>query len=275
MRRFLIAHLLADKVDPALAHRAADPLENLQSRVLSGTGQARSGGMVFTFLIPYFLALFLIMTIFASSGYLLQSVAEEKENRIVEIILSSVRPTELLAGKVLGLGALGLTQVLIWLGSAWGFTGGAAALLALVGSVGIPAQVFVLGVVYYLLGYLLYAVLMAGVGALGTTMRESQQLAGIFSFIAVIPYMLASFVMINPNVPVARVFSFFPLTAPTMMMLRIPLGEVPWVDVAGSIGVLLLSIPAALWFGAKLFRVGLLIYGKRPTMREIWHILRG
>lgn len=275
VRRFLIAHLLTDKVDPALAHRAADPLENLQSRVLSGTGQARSGGMVFTFLIPYFLALFLIMTIFASSGYLLQSVAEEKENRIVEIILSSVRPTELLAGKVLGLGALGLTQVLIWLGSAWGFTGGAAALLALVGSVGIPARVFVLGVVYYLLGYLLYAVLMAGVGALGTTMRESQQLAGIFSFIAVIPYMLASFVMINPNVPIARVFSFFPLTAPTMMMLRIPLGEVPWVDVAGSIGVLLLSIPAALWFGAKLFRVGLLIYGKRPTLREIWHILRG
>ncbi|RME39522.1 MAG: ABC transporter permease, partial [Thermoflexia bacterium] len=101
-----------------------------------------------------------------------------------------------------------------------------------------------------------YALLMAGVGALGTTMRESQQLAGIFSFIAVIPYMLASFVMVNPNAPLARVFSFFPFTAPAMM-LRIPLGEVPWVDIFGSIGVLLLSIPAALWFGAKLFRVGL------------------
>jgi len=274
VRTFLVTHLLAEQVEPALARRAADPLENLQARVLSETGQERGGGMVFTFLIPYFLAIFLIMTIFSSSGYLLQSVAEEKENRIVEIIISSVRPTELMAGKVLGLGALGLTQVLVWLGSAWGFTGGMAALLALVGSVGIPARVFILGVVYYLLGYLLYAVLMAGVGALGTTMRESQQLAGIFSFIAVIPYMLASFVMINPNAPVARVFSFFPLTAPTMMMLRIPLGEVPWVDVAGSIGVLLLSIPAALWFGAKLFRVGLLIYGKRPTMREIWRILR-
>ncbi len=275
VRNFLIAHLLAGRVDPALARRAADPLENLQSRILSSTGQERGGGMLFTFLVPYFLAIFLIMTIFSSSGYLLQSVAEEKENRIVEIIISSVRPTELMAGKVLGLGALGLTQVLIWLGSAWGFTGGMATLLAMVGSIGIPAQVFVLGVVYYLLGYLLYAVLMAGVGALGTTMRESQQLAGIFSFIAVIPYMLASFVMVNPNAPLARIFSFFPLTAPTMMMLRVPLGEVPWVDVAGSIGVLLLSIPAALWFGAKLFRVGLLIYGKRPTMREVWQILRG
>ncbi|MCX7855802.1 MAG: ABC transporter permease [Anaerolineae bacterium] len=274
VRTFLVAHLLAGQVDPTFARRAADPLEGLQARILSDTGQERGGGMLFTFLVPYFLAIFLIMTIFSSSGYLLQSVAEEKENRIVEIIISSVRPTELMAGKVLGLGALGLTQVLIWLASAWGFTGGMATLLAMVGNIGIPARVFVLGVVYYLLGYLLYAVLMAGVGSLGTTMRESQQLAGIFSFIAVIPYMLASFVMVNPNAPLARVFSFFPLTAPTMMMLRVPLGEVPWVDIAGSIGVLLLSIPAALWFGAKLFRVGLLIYGKRPTMREIWRILR-
>ncbi|MGB9871616.1 MAG: ABC transporter permease [Anaerolineae bacterium] len=274
VRTFLITHLLAGRVDPTLALRAADPLEDLQARILSSTGQERGGGMVFTFLIPYFLALFLIMTIFSSSGYLLQSVAEEKENRIVEIIISSVRPTELMAGKVLGLGALGLTQVLVWLGSVWGFTGGMATLLAMVGSVGIPARVFILGVVYYLLGYLLYAVLMAGVGALGTTMRESQQLASIFSLIAVLPYMLASFVLINPNAPLARVFSFFPLTAPTMMMMRIPLGEVPWVDIAGSIGVLLLSIPAALGFGAKLFRVGLLIYGKRPTLREIGRILR-
>ncbi|MBC7228510.1 MAG: ABC transporter permease [Thermoflexales bacterium] len=274
VRSFLVTHLLAEQVDPALARRAADPTEGLQTRILSGTGQERGGGMLFTFLVPYFLAIFLVMTIFSSSGYLLQSVAEEKENRIVEIIISSVRPTELMAGKVLGLGALGLTQVLVWLGSAWGFTGGMATILAMVESVGIPARVFILGVVYYLLGYLLYAVLMAGVGALGTTMRESRQLAGIFSFIAVIPYMLASFVLINPNAPVARAFSFFPLTAPTMMMLRVPLGEVPWVDIVGSIGALLLSIPAALWFGAKLFRVGLLIYGKRPTMREIWRILK-
>jgi ABC-2 type transport system permease protein len=73
---------------------------------------------------------------------------------------------------------------------------------------------------------------------------------------------------------VARVLSYFPLTAPTMMMLRLPLAEVPWMDVAGSIVVLLLSIPAALWAGSKLFQVGLLIYDKRPTLREIWLILR-
>ncbi|RME34217.1 MAG: ABC transporter permease, partial [Thermoflexia bacterium] len=157
VRSFLVTHLLANRVDPAFARRAADPTEDLQLRIISGTGEERGGGMLFTFLVPYFLALFLIMTIFSSSGHLLQSVAEEKENRIVEIIISSVRPTELMAGKVLGLGALGLTQVLIWLGSAWGFTGGMATVLAMAGRVGIPARVFILGVVYYLLGYLLYA----------------------------------------------------------------------------------------------------------------------
>ncbi|MBN1979144.1 MAG: hypothetical protein JW918_17240 [Anaerolineae bacterium] len=91
---------------------------------------------------------------------------------------------------------------------------------------------------------------------------------------AAVPYMISSFLFANPNVTLARVLSYFPLTAPTMMMLRLPLAEVPWIDVVGSIVLLLISIPAALWAGSKLFRVGLLIYGKRPTMKEIWLILR-
>jgi ABC-2 type transport system permease protein len=114
---------------------------------------------------------------------------------------------------------------------------------------------------------------MAGIGALGATSQESQQLAGIFSFFAAIPYMLSGLMFVNPNALVARVLSFFPLTAPTMMMLRLPLADVPWVDVAGSIASLIVFIPAALWVGAKLFRVGLLIYGKRPTVKEMWGII--
>jgi len=277
VRVFFVDHLLADHVDPALRERAADPMD-VEPRVISSGGETQGEGpwgFVFTFIIPYFLSIFLVTTIFTSSGYLLQSVAEEKESRVIEIVVSSVRPVELMAGKVAGLGALGLTQVLVWLLSAVGFSGGAVALLAVAGVAFIPARVLVLGVVYYLLGYTLYAILMAGVGALGTTMRESQQLAGIFSFFAAVPYMLSGFLFANPNMLIARVLSFFPLTAPTMMMLRLPLAEVPWVDVVGSIVVLLLSVPAALWVGAKLFRVGLLIYGKRPTVKEIWLILRG
>lgn len=276
VQSFLVDHLLADQVDSALQRRAADPLD-VQPRVLSSGGETRGEGpwsFVFTFVVPYVLSFFLIMTVFVSSGYLLQSVAEEKETRVVELIVSSVQPMELMAGKVAGLGALGLTQVLVWVISAAAFSGGAVALLAVAGTFVISARTLILGVVYYVLGFTLYAILMAGVGALGTTMRESQQLAGVFSFFAAIPYMLSGFLFAAPNMLLARILSFFPLTAPTMMMLRLPLAEVPWVDVAGSIAVLLLSLPAALWAGGKLFRVGLLIYGKRPTLREIWGILR-
>jgi len=276
VRGFFIAHLVRDRVDPAIRQRAADPID-AEPLVISREGEARGGGplgFVFTFLIPYFLAFLLVMTIFVSSGYLLQSVAEEKESRVIEIIISSVSPMELMAGKVVGLGALGLTQIVIWLLTAWGVSGGVVALFAVMGAVTLPLKTLVLVVIYYLLGFSLYAVLMAGTGSLGTTMRESQQIAGIFTMFAAVPYMLSGFLFANPNVLLARILSFFPLTAPTMMMMRLPLADVPLVDVVGSIAVLVLSIPVALWLGAKLFRVGLLIYGKRPTLREIWLIIR-
>jgi ABC-2 type transport system permease protein len=277
VRAFFVDHLLTDHVDPSLRERATYPM-NVEPRVISSSGETQGEGpwgFVFTFVLPYFLSIFLVMTIFISSGYLLQSVGEEKESRVIEIIVSSVRPAELMAGKVAGLGALGLTQILVWLLSVVGFSGGAVALLAVASATFVPMRVLVFGVVYYLLGFTLYAILMASVGALGATMRESQQLAGVFSFFAAVPYMISGFLFTNPNMLIARVLSFFPLTAPTMMMMRLPLAEVPWIDVAGSIVILLLSIPAALWAGAKLFRVGLLIYGKRPTLKEIWLILQG
>jgi ABC-type Na+ efflux pump, permease component len=115
VRKFFVDHLLAGRVEPALQKRAADPLK-VQSRVLSSTGQRQGEGpwsFVFTFIVPYFMAIFLVMTIFVSSGYLLQSVTEEKESRVIEILVSSVRPIELMAGKIAGLGGSGLTQVLI------------------------------------------------------------------------------------------------------------------------------------------------------------------
>lgn len=276
VRAFLIHQLLADRVDAPLRARAADPA-HVEARVLSTGSQGgggSEGGLLLTFFVPYFLAVLLVMTIFVSSGYLLQGLAEEKENRVIEIIVSSARPIEIMAGKVTGLGALGLTQVLVWLVSAWGFSGGTAAIQALGGATAFPLRMLALSVLYYVLGYTLYAILMAGVGVLGTTMRESQQLAGIFSVFAMVPYMLSGFLFASPNTTLARALSYFPLTAPTMMMMRLPVADVPWIDVVVSTAVLLLSIPVALWVGARLFEVGLLVYGKRPTLREIVRILR-
>jgi ABC-2 type transport system permease protein len=275
MRAFFVDHLVRDELDPTLRQRLADPIEPV---LLSLDDEGRSAGeplgVALNIVVPYSLSILLIMTIFTSSGYLLQGVAEEKTSRVIEIVLSSVTAWELLAGKVLGLGALGLTQVLVWLTSALGLSGGVMSLLGVATPLLARPEVFVLGLIYYLLGFLVHAVVMAAVGALGTTVRESQQLAGIFSMAAAIPLMLGGFLFPNPNVTLARALSWFPLTAPTMMLLRLPMVEVPTVDIVGSIAVLVLSIPAVLWAGAKVFRMGLLMYGKRPSLAQVVQALR-
>ena len=275
VRRFFIDHLLRDKADPALRRRLSNPIVPVLMS-LDNQGQPRGGPLsaVLNILVPYFLGLLLVMTIFLSSNYLLRSVTEEKTSRVIEILLSSVTAQELLAGKVLGLGALGLTQVVIWLLSTFFLSGGASSMLGIALPLLTRPEVFVLGLVYYILGFLVYAVLMGAVGSLGTTMQESQQLAGIFSLVAALPLMLGGFMFANPNMPLVRILSWFPLTAPTMMLLRFPMTEVPLVDVVGSIGLLILTIPAILWAGAKVFRMGLLMYGKRPALAEVIRALR-
>ncbi len=275
MRAFFVDHLLRDEADPTLRQRLADPIEPVLVS-LEGEGQPQGGPLSFALniMVPYFLGILLIMTIFVSSGYLLRGVAEEKTSRVIEIIVSSVTARELLTGKVLGLGALGLTQVAVWLLSAFALSGGAMTLLGVVIPLLTRPEVFILGLVYYVLGFLVYAVLMGAVGALGTSMQESQQLAGIFSMMAAIPLMISGFMFSNPNMTLARVLSWFPLTAPTMMMLRLPMTEVPTIDIVGSIAMLLLTIPAVLWAGAKVFRMGLLMYGKRPSLAQVMRALR-
>jgi ABC-2 type transport system permease protein len=275
LRAFVVDHLLRDEVDPALRQRLAAPIEPVMVS-LEAEGEAEGGplSIILNLMVPYFFGILLVMTIFVTSGYLLQSVAKEKTSRVMEIILSSVTARELLAGKVLGLGALGLTQVVIWLLSSVALSGGAVGLLGVALPLLVRPQVLILGVVYYALGFLVYAVLMGGVGALGTTQQESQQLAGIFSLMAAIPLMLGGFMFSNPNMTFVRVLSWFPFTAPTMMLLRLPMVEVPMIDIVGSIAMLILTIPAVLWAGSKVFRMGLLMYGKRPGLRQVLRALR-
>jgi len=274
VRGFLVAHLLRDRVPENLLKRAAAPMAEIVP--VTGQGEESEGGplsFIFSFIIPYFLAVMLVVTIFVASGYLLQGIAEEKENRLVEIVLSSVTALEWFTGKIVGLGAVGLTQVLIWLITAVGLSGGSAALLALAIPT-FPLSTIVLIVVYYLLGFALYAALMAGLGALGTSMRESQQLAGIVSLFAAVPFMVSGILFSNPDATLVRALSIFPFTAPGMMIMRLPLSTVQTVDIVASLILLGLCIPGTVWLGAKIFRIGILVYGKRPGVREIWSALR-
>lgn len=275
LRAFLTNGLLKGKVDSTTLARVTRPMK-LATVTLDRNGKSSSNPnpvSALGFLAPYFLSVFLIVSIFVSSNYLLRSVSEEKETRVIEILLSSVSSSELLTGKVLGLGALGLTQAAVWLLSGFALSGGVGALI--VGAVVLlnPAA-FALAAVYFLLGFLVYGITMAAAGSLGTSQRESQQIAGVFSFMAAVPYMTAGFLFADPNILLARVLSFFPFTAPTMMILRLPLGEVPTIDIVASITILIISIPILAWLGAKVFRMGLLMYGKRPSVKEIVRALR-
>ena len=275
LRGFFVDHLARDLPDAALRARLADPF---RAQVVNLAGEEQSAGGVLAsvlgFVVPYMLSILLIVTIFVSSGYLLRSVSEEKTNRVIEIVLSSVTAQQLLAGKVIGLGALGLTQVVVWIGSSFGLSGGIVGLLGVAVPLFARPEVFVLAVVYYLLGFVVYAVLMGSVGALGADFQESQQLAGVFSLLASVPLMLAGLFFANPNSGIIRFVSWFPLTAPTAMMLRLPMTEVPVIDIVGSLATILITIPLIVWLGAKVFRLGLLMYGKRPKIGEIWRLLR-
>jgi ABC-2 type transport system permease protein len=275
LRGFFVDHLVRDVPDAALRARLADPY---RAQVVNLNGEAQSAGgalaSILGFIVPYMLSILLIVTIFVSSGYLLRSVSEEKTSRVIEIVLSSVTAQQLLAGKVIGLGALGLTQVIVWVGSSFGLSGGIVALLGIAVPLFARPEVFVLAVVYYLLGFVVYAVLMGSVGALGADFQQSQQLAGVFSMLASVPLMLAGVFFSNPNSGIIRFISWFPLTAPTAMMLRLPMTEVPVIDIVGSLATLLLTIPLIVWLGGKVFRLGLLMYGKRPKLVEIWRLLR-
>jgi ABC-2 type transport system permease protein len=275
LRAFFMAHLVEEIDDDLLRARLVDPYD-AHVEYINEDGQVSGGvaGEALSFFVPFLFGMLLVITIFISSSYLLRSVAEEKSNRVIEIVLSSVTPQQLLAGKVLGLGALGLTQILVWTASAFGLSGGLVLLVGIAIPLFARPEVFVLVFVYYILGFTVYAVLMGATGTLGSNIQESQQISGIFTLIAAVPMMLLGVILTNPNGTLVRVLSWFPLTAPTTMMLRLPLAEVPWIDVVVSILVLLATIPLVVWLGGKVFRLGMLMYGKRPGLLEIVRLLR-
>jgi ABC-2 type transport system permease protein len=196
-------------------------------------------------------------------------VAEEKEGRIIEILLSSISSTELMAGKILGLGALGLIQIGVWIAAGAALMTASMAAFALSGAISFSPVTIALALVYFVLGYLLFATLMAVAGSMGTTQRESQQIAGIFTFAAAIPWMAIGLIIANPDSGIAVALSYFPLTAPVMMLMRLGFGRVPTVQIAISIVLLVIAILVSLWGGAKIFRASLLMYGKRPSLKDL------
>lgn len=274
IRVFLLNNLLGDRLSPELLDRAEMPLL-LTSLYVDKSGQvSEPPDVVAHVLAPTILGVIFIISIFFTSGYLLQSVSEEKENRIMEILLSSVCARELLLGKIAGLGAAGLVQIGVWFVTARVFADVASVSIPALEELDISSGVLLWGVLYFILGYLLFATLYAGIGSLMPTARESQQWTGMFTIPAIVPLWLASVIIEHPNGGVARALTFIPFTTPTTVLMRLANEPVPVWELLLSSLVLAGAIAVGIRMIAKLFRAYLLMYGKHPTFREILRDIR-
>jgi len=264
----VITSLLKNKVDEPVLNRVKDPV-NLKLYSIGESGKPAEKGLseiLADLGLPFITAFILFFSIFSASGYLLRSVAEEKETRIIEVLLSSATPTELLIGKIIGLGAAGLLQIAVWL-SAISFGSWHNLPIKIE-----PVLPFI-ALIYFLLGFLFFASMMAGIGAMTSSIQESQQIGGIFTFVAAFPLMFIQLILTKPDSPFVVFLSFFPFTSPVTMLARIGASEVPFYQIAASILILGISVCGVIILSSRLFRAYLLMYGKRPGVKVILRII--
>ncbi len=260
------ALLAEERISPQIAERVLDPA-HVTARTIDGQ-PVTPGSEIASFLLPYAFTLLFVMSIFITSGYLLQSVTEEKENRVVEIVLSSVPALPLMAGKILGLGAVGLTQVVIWVATALVALPVLNQRLSL--DVHISALTLVLAMIYFALGYLAYGAIFSAIGALAPGSREAQQYAGFFGFLAVVPLIFTGVFLTDLGSPIVWILALIPLSAPATMLQVLTLApDPPLLQIALSLVSLGTFVVLATVASARVFRATLLLYGVRPSVGRI------
>jgi len=272
---FLITNLISTNVSNDILTRVKNPLYAQSFRLNQDTGEVvPPEDEISAFVMPYVFGLLFLMSLFFASGYLLQGVSEEKENRLIEILLSSVSAKQLLTGKVLGLGAAGLLQISVWLITIVVFVVIASTNIAVLAGLKVSASLIILSIVYFILGYILYGVLFAAIGSLGSTARESNQWTVIVVLPAILPLELMALFVTNPDHVIYTIFTLFPLTAPIAVIMKSSIGALPIWQLALSIIIMVVSIIVTIWLASRVFRTFLLMYGKRPSIAEIWRYLR-
>ncbi len=263
-------------VDPKVyeAARLRVDLEAHEAKEVESGESGKSVGMNLAISATFFFLIYI--SIFIYGAYIMRGVLEEKNNRIVEVIVSSVKPTTLMLGKILGIGLVGLTQYAVWaaLAVAMALPGLAAIAGMGEGLPHIPVATIVAFVVFFILGYFLYASFYAALTAPFNTEQEAQQFVMIPGMMLIFTSMTWFFAFNQPNGTLATVLSFFPFTAPLMMFMRISVQTPPLWQIALSIGILVLTIWAVAWFAGRIYRVGILMYGKKPTLPEIFRWAR-
>ncbi len=275
IKNFLTSNLLSGQVPQPTIEIIKAPLNVVAIRITETGAIAPEQGGVGNVLVPAIFSLLLVLSITFSSAYLLQGLGDEKENRLIEVLLSSVSTRQLIIGKVLGIGAAGLVQVLVWVISTPFIVNFASSSIGgFLSTLQIPLNFLSLCIIYFILGYLLFAVISTAIGAISPSAREGQQLATIFTLSAVCPLWFASAIIMFPNNPVFVFLTIFPLTAPVTLIMRLGSTDVAAWQIIVSILVLLLSIAIGLFLTVKIVRTFLLMYGKRPSLGTIIRNLR-
>jgi ABC-2 type transport system permease protein len=220
-------------------------------------------------LVPGAFMFLLWMSVFVAGQYLLTSTIEEKSSRVMEVLLSATSPLELMVGKIIGKGAVGLLVLVLYAGA------GILALIAATMLDLIAWQNVVFLLVYFVIAYFIVASLMAAIGAAVTELAEAQALMTPINLVLMIPMLLWLPIMRNPNGTFAQVCSFVPLINPFVMVLRISGPEqIPGWQIAASIFIGVLTVVALVWASAKIFRVGVLMYGKPPNFSTLLRWVR-
>ena len=247
---------------------------NLTAERITDTG--RGGSAMANTIFGYVVAFLLYLMIAIYGQYILRGVMEEKMTRVAEVVVSSVPTDTLLAGKVLGVGAVAMTQQIAWAVSALALVYLRQPILAKFGAAQVPfalpsitigAAVALL--LFFILGFIFYASLFAAVGAMVNSDQDAQQAAMPVTILLIASIVFIQPILMNPQSTLARVMSLLPFSAPILMPLRMTLTSVPWYEVVGSIAGVALACIVAIWLAARIYRVGLLMYGKRPSVREL------
>jgi len=250
------------------ADRIRELTRGVELTVVNERGESDRGRVMLAFI----LVMFIYLTVLVYGVTVMRGVMEEKQSRIIEVLLASVRPFDLMLGKVIGIGLVGLTQYVVWAVFGVALSALSAGPAIVVSGVSMPkisASLMILFIVYYLLGYFLYATLYAMVGAMVSNEDDGQQVQWPITMTFAASFVVSTLAMENPNSVTVTVLSLIPFFGPSLMFLRIALGSAPAWQIAASIGLLIATIITVIWIAARIYRVGVLMYGKRPTLPEL------
>ena len=264
--------LLEKRIDPSVVDEATREISMETFKVKKeGTTKSDSG---MDYMMSIFMIVILFMILINYGQMIMRGVLEEKCSRISELLISSARSSQIFYGKILGIGLAGLTQVALWiiLGVVLvsRFSGMIdAAILSF-----LTPEIALYFVIFFILGFFTYAIPYAFIGAAVNTDQEAQQFASVLSVIIIVPYLLGISAIQNPNSTLTTVASLFPLFTPILMFMRITTALPPLWQILTSIGLCALTIWGLAWLGAKIFRVGMLMYGKKPSLGELLRWIR-